>query len=181
MSERSDIEVGLQAAVFLLALPLTNFKAHLSLQQPTRVAVLVRGHSEYITEPAPVIIRHVLSILGIPGTETLYLACEDWGRTIHFVFDIFHASYDFDTAHVIHDITVFVVSLGRTEGRWFAQPSLKEQVNKDIAQIHCSNGWEERPPFYATHARGAVPIYDNPRITKTLPANEDEADIRSEY
>jgi hypothetical protein len=155
--------------LFVLALT-DSLKAHCRLRQPTRVTVLVTGSSEYREELAPVIIEHALSTLGIPKTETLFLAREDWGRPIHLVFDIYHASYDFDTAHIIaHDMPVIMVSLGKKNDRmWFAAPPLAEQVNRTIAELHNLNGWGKRPPYFIDHARGAVPAYDSPRDVTVL-------------
>lgn len=152
-----------------------NSKAHFSLGEPTRVLVLVRGNSKYHGEPDSVIIEHALSILDISGAQSLYLAREDWGRTIQFVFDIFHASYDFTTAHTIHDIAVVVVSLGeKNERRWFASRPQQKEVNKTVAHLHDLNGWETRPPYLANHANGAIPVYDNPRNMSESSSGLDE-------
>lgn len=100
---------------------------------------------------------------------------------MHLVFDLFHPSYDFDTAHrILHDMPVLVVSLGRNnERRWFAQPAMQEQVNKEVADLHYFNGWDKFPPFYASHAQGAVPIYHNPRFARSLLSDQQEADVGS--
>jgi hypothetical protein len=141
----------------------------LSLQKPTRVAILVRGNSSYHGQLAPNIIEHALLMLGIPGTKAFFLACEDWGRTIIFIFDLFNDSYDCRTAHHACDMTVIMVSLGgKNEKKWFALPAEKEQVNKGIADLHNLNGWEARPPYFASHDRGAVPTYPSPRDTTML-------------
>jgi hypothetical protein len=145
-------------------------KAHFSLQQPTRVAVIVHGNSEYREKPTSVTIEHVLSMLGIPRTEVLYLAKEDWGRTMHLVFDLYHASYNFDKAHIADEMHVIMVSLGgRQERKWFASSSEAALVNKGIAALHNYNGWKTRPPFFANHAAGAIPTYDSPRDLTFLP------------
>jgi hypothetical protein len=141
-----------------------TLKAHFGLQQPARVLVIVRGNSGYRKEPPREIIEHVLSMFNIPKTKFLFLASEDWGRTIHVVFDLYHTSYDFDTAHIAHKMHVVMVSLGgKQERKWFASSSDAEMVNKRIAELHNFNGWVTRPPFFANHASGAVPIYDSPR------------------
>lgn len=172
MSEDKDFQVSSQAIVPLSVRQLMdNWKAHFSLEEPTRVLVLVRGNSKYHAEPDSVIIEHALSILDISGAQTLYLAREDWGRTIQFVFDVFHASYDFTTAHGIHDIAVVVVSLGgKNERRWFASRPQQQEVNETVAHIHDLNGWETRPPYLANHVNGAIPVYDNPRNMSDLPS-----------
>ena len=129
--------------------------------------VVVRQKSPHYEEPDATIIDRALSILGIPGTATLYLAREDWDRCKNFVFDVFHASYNFDTAHHVLDITVIMVKLGeQKESKWLANPILKTQVNKSVAQLHESNGWENQPPFFGNHAGGAVPMYESPRSIK---------------
>lgn len=124
----------------------------------------MRQKSPYYGEPDATVIARALSILGIPGTDTLYLAREDWDRSKNFVFDVFHASYDFDTAHHALKVTVIMVSLGgKKESKWLANPPLQTQVNEQIAQLHDSNGWTNQPPFFINHAGGAIPIYDRPR------------------
>jgi hypothetical protein len=170
MPEMKDLQVSSHAMVQTsVCMLLISSKAHFRLQQPTRVVVSVRGNSQYRVKPDPVIIEHALSILNIPDTQTLYLAREDWGRTVQLVFDVFHDSYDFHNAHNAHDITVVIVSLGgRNEKHFCASGSDKEKVNREIAKLHNLNGWEVRPPYLATHARGKVPEYDSPRDVEML-------------
>jgi hypothetical protein len=170
MPEMKDLQVSSHAMVQTsVCVLLISSKAHSILQQPTRVAVLVRGNSRYREEPDSVIIEHALSILDIPGTKTLYLAREDWGRTVQLVFDVFHDSYNFHDAHKAHDITVVIVSLGgRNEKHFYASLPQEEEVNGAIAKLHNLNGWEVRPPYFATHAQGKVPEYDNPRDVEML-------------
>jgi hypothetical protein len=127
----------------------------------------VHGKSDHRKKPPSGIIEHVFSVLGIPKTEPFLLATEDWGRILHLVFDLHHTSYDFDTAHIAHKMHVVMVSLGgKQERKWFASSSDAEMVNKRIAELHNFNGWVTRPPFFANHASGAVPIYDSPRDMK---------------
>jgi hypothetical protein len=144
-------------------------KAHFSHQQPTRVAVIVRGNSEYREQPPSTIIDHVLSMLGTPETEVLYLAREDWGRTVHLVFDLYHASYNFHEAHVVDEMRVIMVTLGgKQERKSFASSSEAALVNDRIAKLHNYNGWETWPPFFADHSEGAVPTYDSPRDMRDM-------------
>jgi hypothetical protein len=170
MLEDKDFKVSFQVMVHLSVRQLIDsFKAYFSIHQPTRVAVVVRGNSKYHAESDSVIIEHALSILEIPGTETLYLAREDWGTTIQLVFDVFHGLYEFNNAHDVHDMTVVIVSLGkRNEKRFFAPPSLEKEINKTIAMLHNLNGWKTRPPYFANHAQGQVPVYDSPRDVDKL-------------
>jgi hypothetical protein len=124
----------------------------------------VHGKSDFRQKPHSDIIKHVLSVLGIPKTEPFLLATEDWGRTLHLVFDLHHTSYDFDTAHIAHEIHVVMVLLGgKKEKEWVALPREAEQVNNRIAQLHNFNGWDKRPPFNAKHTSSEAPTYDNPR------------------
>ena len=131
--------------------------------------VVVRQKSPYYEKSDATIIERALSILGIPGTATLYLAREDWDRCKNFVFDVFHASYNFDTAHQAVEVTVIMVTLGgKKDSKWLANPILKTQVNEQIAELHESNGWKNQPPFFVNRAGGAIPMYESPRSIQTV-------------
>jgi hypothetical protein len=141
----------------------------LSLQQPTRIAIFVRGNSSYHEQSTSIVTEHALQLLGIAGTPHAFLACENWGRTIIYLLDIFHESYIFESAHHVCDMTVIMVSLGgRNEKKWLALPAEKKQVNEGIAKLHNLNGWDTRPPYFANHDRGAVPVNDSPRDATML-------------
>lgn len=93
------------------------------------------------------------------------LATERWDLRTFIVFDIFHDTYDPDTAHLpgCNDLPVVWVFFGRDERANVAGKPMENKVNNDIRALHDATGLGSRPPFVVDHADGKVPVYLNPR------------------
>lgn len=98
------------------------------------------------------------------------LAKERWDLRTFIVFDIFHDTYNPDTAHLPgqNDLPVISVFLGKNESVTVAGPQLMNKVNGDIRAIHNATGPGSRPPFVVDHSEGKVPFYPNPRTLATI-------------
>lgn len=95
------------------------------------------------------------------------LATERWDIRTYIVFDVFHGTYDPDTAHLPgeNDLPVISVFLGQKESAGVAGRPMANKVNSDIRALHNSTGLGSRPPFFVDHADGKVPFYPNPRTS----------------
>ncbi|KND93255.1 hypothetical protein TOPH_02395 [Tolypocladium ophioglossoides CBS 100239] len=93
------------------------------------------------------------------------LAKERWDVRRFLVFDLFHKTYNADTAHQADqdDLPVISVFFGKKESISAAGRPMANKVNADIRAIHNSTGLGSRPPFEVDHADGKVPFYNNPR------------------
>jgi len=108
------------------------------------------------------------------------LATERWDLRTFIVFDIFHDTYDPDTAHLPghNDLPVISVFLGRHEKASIAGKPMENKVNNDIRALHDATGLGSRPPFIVDHAEGKVPFYSNPRTC--IRSHEESHRIRDE-
>ncbi|KAJ0158284.1 hypothetical protein CTA2_11936 [Colletotrichum tanaceti] len=95
------------------------------------------------------------------------LATERWDIRTYVVFDVFHDTYDPDTAHLPgeNDLPVISVFLGRTESAGIAGRPMANKVNSDVRALHNSTGPDSRLSFFVDHADGKVPFYPNPRTS----------------
>lgn len=137
-------------------------------QQATRVVVLISPNST-LAKAAPSHDRVIqdafanlkLSPINVPHT---YLLNQIWDIVNVFVIDLYHAKYDFATAHIKEDLPVIFVNYSRRKVYVsVASRTRRDQINRDVAMMHEVNGWDERPPFVEDHTMGKVPCYPNPR------------------
>ncbi|OAA54776.1 hypothetical protein SPI_08647 [Niveomyces insectorum RCEF 264] len=107
-----------------------------------------------------------------PSTVRL-LAQERWDIRRLLVFDLFHTTYNADTAHRTDqgDLPVLSVFFGKKESASIAGPPMANKVNTEIRAIHNSTGLGSRPPFTVDHADGKVPFYEKPRTSYTFSAS----------
>jgi hypothetical protein len=145
-------------------------------KNPKRVAVIISRRSPHWASgwaasnaliPIALGLIRENDLLGVPvdpAAATL-LATERWDTRTIVVFDIFHDTYDPDTAHLpgTDDIPVISVFLGRKEVASIAGKPLADRVNRDIRAIHNSTGPGSRPPLCVDHAARNVPFYPNLR------------------
>lgn len=98
------------------------------------------------------------------------MAKERWGLRTFIVFDMFHYTYNPDTAHLPgqDDLPVISVYVGKSASASMAGTPTKNKVNSDIRAIHNATGPGSRPPFVVDHADGKVPFYSNPRSSKAV-------------
>lgn len=103
-------------------------------------------------------------------SEIRFLAKERWDLRTFIVFDIFHDTYNPDTAHLAgqDNLPVILVSFGKKETASVAGTPMRNKVNSDIRALHNSTGPGSRPPFAVDHADGHVPFYTNPRDSVRL-------------
>lgn len=94
-----------------------------------------------------------------------FLAKERWDLRTFIVFDIFHDTYNPDTAHLAgqDNLPVILVSFGKKETASIAGTPMRNKVNSDIRALHNSTGPGSRPPFAVDHANGQVPFYPRTR------------------
>lgn len=99
-------------------------------------------------------------------------ATERWDLRTFIVFDIFHDTYNPDTAHLPghNDLPVISVFFGRHEKASIAGRPMENKVNSDIRVLHDWTGPGSRPPFVVDHADGKVPFYSNPRTCIRIQA-----------
>ncbi|KAL1837632.1 hypothetical protein VTK73DRAFT_4636 [Phialemonium thermophilum] len=105
----------------------------------------------------------------------LYLGSERFDRRANLVFDIYHAAYDFDTAHLPsrNHLPVTRVRLGRRGHRVkAADPALAARVNREVANVHNLSGWWRRPPLVVNYAMGNVPVFPHPRSSTPRDSQE---------
>lgn len=109
-------------------------------------------------------------------SAVMFLAKERWDSRIFIVFDVFHDTYDPDTAHLPGhgDLPVISVCFDRKESASIAGTPMKNQVNVDIRALHNSTGIGSKPPFEVDHANGKVPFYPNPRTSLAASHNTNE-------
>jgi hypothetical protein len=100
------------------------------------------------------------------------MAKERWCLRTFIVFDMFHDTYNPDTAHLPgqDDLPVISVFLGKSASASasIAGTPMKNKVNSDIRAIQNATGPGSRPPFVVDHADGKVPFYTNPRTCKAV-------------
>lgn len=102
--------------------------------------------------------------------KPLFLAKERISTRAFIVFDIFHDSYDPDTAHLdSNELPVIGVYLGSKESVSFLQSDMAKFINDKVRDIHNDTGLGSRPPFSVDYTDGKVPVYWNPRIPPERP------------
>lgn len=140
-----------------------------------RVLILVSRKSPHWVaawDSSDDLVTNALNILEEKGfipsdshSATRFLAKERWDLRTFIVFDIFHDTYNPDTAHLAgqDNLPVILVSFGKKETASVAGTPMRNKVNSDIRALHNSTGPGSRPPFAVDHADGHVPFYPNPR------------------
>lgn len=105
------------------------------------------------------------SDVGNSHSAIRFLAKERWDLRTFIVFDIFHDTYNPDTAHLVgqDNLPVILVSFGKNESASIAGTPMTNKVNHDIRALHNATGPGSRPPFAVDHVDGQVPFYPNPR------------------
>ncbi|CCF43617.1 hypothetical protein CH063_03117, partial [Colletotrichum higginsianum] len=95
------------------------------------------------------------------------LATERWDIRTYIVFDVFHDTYDPDTAHLSAEdhLPVISVFLSQKDSAGIAGMPMANEVNSDIRALHNSTGPGSRPPFFVDRADGKAPFYPNPRTS----------------
>lgn len=114
--------------------------------------------------------RHLMPVGGIDTPPPVrFLAKERWQR-VFVVFDVFHDTYDPETAHLPgrNNLPVIAITFSWKEGAdathaRTAGVGLRDKVNNQIRDLHDFNGIGSQPPFVVDHADGNVPTYLNPR------------------
>lgn len=110
-----------------------------------------------------------LDVQNHPSTIRV-LAKERWDLRTFIVFDIFHDTYNPDTAHLPgqNDLPVISVFLSKSESASVAGTPMMNKINSDIRAIHRATGPGSRPPFIVDHSEGRVPYYPNPRTCRAI-------------
>ncbi|KID94941.1 hypothetical protein MAJ_09070, partial [Metarhizium majus ARSEF 297] len=144
-----------------------------------RVLVSVSSKSPYWSEAWESSLQVIETALGLLKESKLvcsdnaehakprFLVKERWNVRTFIVFDIFHDTYDPDTAHISgqNDLPVISVFLGETISMNVASSFVENEVNRKVQEIHDATGIGSRPPFSVDHMNGNVPCYPNPRTT----------------
>lgn len=152
---------------------------------PQRIVVSISRRSSYWStarESSEEVISYVLRLLGEDDlvldkyddpASCLFLAKERWDQRTYIIFDIFHTSYEPDTAHLPdrNSPPVTLIHLGRTGKKVHAAPvPITKKVNRKHEEIHNLTGLGSRPPFIVDHADDNYPTYCRPRTCIVDPS-----------
>ncbi|KAI6350993.1 hypothetical protein MCOR25_010226 [Pyricularia grisea] len=148
---------------------------------PIRVAVAVSSksphwttaweHPDEIIQMATKYLREK-DIIKTDDSTPFFLAKERYATRIMLVFDLFHESYDSESAHVAEQnkLSVSMVSLSTEIVLVNTTRYIQDEVNESIRLLHDLHGFGSRPPFTVDHAHGNIPTYPNPRWCRYLGA-----------
>ncbi|KAJ0100751.1 hypothetical protein J7T55_004262 [Diaporthe amygdali] len=109
--------------------------------------------------------ENIITQWGVPRL----LVEERWGSRTHIVFDILHDTYSSQEAHLPGhgNLPVIAVWLSKKEVVQTASEGIQKKVNDEVWEVHRLSGKGSEPPFFIDHSGGKVPIFMNPRTTKT--------------
>jgi hypothetical protein len=142
---------------------------------PSRIFVKVSRNSRYISSSDETIINAALETLQIPredATPLRHLVTKYWGVATLLVFDLFHPSYDYDTAHLVEKnrLKVQAVHLRRVKNETTAaSTALCDKVNKEVAEAHNLTGYGAELPFRIYYTDGNVPVWRHSRDPSLYP------------
>lgn len=151
-------------------------------QQPTRILVHASSKGQYLQKawdsPDEVIdvalqLLRESDLVSIPTDDPpkpLFIVKERTSTRAFLVFDIFHDSYDPDTAHVDStELPVIGVYLSGKESVSTMRSGMAKVINDKVRDIHNDTGLGSRPPFSVDYTDGKSPVYWNPRIPPVRP------------
>lgn len=133
------------------------------------LCIVFRKHPLFkSTEPQP-IVQAALPILSANENDSKLLTFARWPSTSTVVFDLYHTSYNFGTAHHQEQIPVVALQFQSADMNIRVGMVLGEkckEVNKKVAHLHDMHGYEELP-IVENHLNGNYPCWMNPRSLVT--------------
>lgn len=145
------------------------------------LCIVYRNSPFFESAEAQPIMQAALSIL--LADESKLLTFARWPRISTLVFDLYHTSYDFGTAHNPENIPVISIQFRHASQKirvGVVTGEKHKEVNQKVAQLHSSHGYGPLP-IIENHLDGNVPVYLTPRFQIRLQSGtEKEIGIEKE-